>query len=100
MAATTQDILAGLSAELDTLKRETAAELLVLRTIVKAAIPYLGNDARISIDRAVRVATDAVMQDDPSVDWVRVQLAPAELAALLPIHRAGWNGVPDAPPPL
>jgi hypothetical protein len=100
MAATTQDILMGLAADLDELKRVTGAELLILRTIIKAAIPYLSNDARISIDRAVRAASETVKQDDPDVDWIRVQLAPMELDSLLPIHRAGWSGIPDPPPRL
>jgi hypothetical protein len=102
MAATTQDILVGLADELDELRRAIATELLVLRTVIKAAIPYLGNDARISIDRAVRAMSDAAAAtpDDPAVDFSGVVTLSLELGTHLPIHRPGWNGVPDTPPVL
>jgi hypothetical protein len=77
-------MVASLSGELDELRKEMNADLAVLRTALRAALPYLGDDARVAIDRDLRKLTVAGLQGSSDKDWIRLQLASMELGALLP----------------
>lgn len=97
MDARIEQILVQISEELNELRKTVGADFLVLQTAIKAALPYLSNDARIAIDRELRRLSETAQKDNPDLEWVRLQLGPLEMGALLPIHRPGWNGIPDPP---
>jgi hypothetical protein len=84
MSEQTDTWLATLSGEIDELRREMNADIAVLRTALRAAIPHLSDEARIAIDRELRKLTNAGLHGNTDKDWIRLQLAPLELGALLP----------------
>ncbi len=84
-----ESMMATLTGELDELRKEMNADIAVLRTALRAAIPYLSNDARIAIDRELRRLTVDGLQGESDKDWIRLQLAPIELGALLPARTQG-----------
>src|SRR4051794_29614595 len=77
-----------LSNQLDELQKSTAGDLLVLRTILKAAVPFLGDEARAAIDRDLRLVYDSTNDGDPNVDKTRLLLAPLEMDVLLPLKNS------------
>ncbi len=95
--AETGRALGQLATELDELRKATAADLLVLRVTLKAAIPYCTDEARVAIHRALRALPDSGARDSLNVVCIRLQPVPLEVGALLPIHRPSWSGKPDPP---
>jgi hypothetical protein len=84
MTSQIESMMSTLTGEIDELRKEMNADIAVLRTVLRAAIPYLGDDARIAIDRELRKLSVGGLQGNSDKDWVRLQLAPLELGALLP----------------
>jgi hypothetical protein len=87
MTSDIESMMTTLTGELEELRKEMNADIAVLRTALRAAIPYLGDDARIAIDRELRKLSITGLQGDGDKDWVRLQLAPLELGGLLPQGR-------------
>ncbi len=79
------------------MRRATAADLLVLRVALGATTPYFTEKAKVGIGHALRALSDSGAAATLAFVFIRLQLAPLEFGAFLPIHHPGWSGKPNRP---